>query len=338
MVKKALTHRERIEMCLGGERPDQVPVALWRHFPVDDQTPGGLAAACTNFQRMYDFDFLKVTPASSFCLRDWGVKDIWRGNTEGTRDYFNHVVNKPEDWEKLPILDPHKGALGAQLECLKLLKSEFGNDLPILQTIFSPLAQAKHLVAPDQLPIHIHRYPDALEIGLRRITETTQRFTEAALQTGISGLFYAVQHAQYGLLSAAEFVRFGKIFDLNVLETSQSAWFNLLHIHGDNLIFDQLLDYPVQALNWHDRQTPPSLSEAQSRFPGAVCGGLRQWDTMVLDDPVQILIEAKDAFAQTHGRRFILGTGCVLPITTPHGNLVAVLDAIRNTRVDQGPA
>ena len=28
----------------------------------------------------YDFDLVKVTPASSFCLRDWGAEDRWTGN------------------------------------------------------------------------------------------------------------------------------------------------------------------------------------------------------------------------------------------------------------------
>ena len=60
------THRERLQACLAGETPDRVPVALWRHFPVDDQSPETLAAATLHWQSVYDFDFVKVTPASSF--------------------------------------------------------------------------------------------------------------------------------------------------------------------------------------------------------------------------------------------------------------------------------
>ncbi len=31
------------------------------------------------------------------------------------------------------------------------------------------------------------------------------------------------------------------------------TWFNLLHVHGDkHLLFDQCLDYEVQAFNWED--------------------------------------------------------------------------------------
>ncbi len=38
-----MNYRERMENCLAAEDTDRPPVALWRHFPVDDQTPGGLA-------------------------------------------------------------------------------------------------------------------------------------------------------------------------------------------------------------------------------------------------------------------------------------------------------
>ena len=77
-----MNHRERLEACISGSKIDRPPVALWRHFPVDDQSPGRLAEATINFQKTYDFDLVKVTPASSFCTKDWGVDDEWRGATE----------------------------------------------------------------------------------------------------------------------------------------------------------------------------------------------------------------------------------------------------------------
>jgi uroporphyrinogen decarboxylase len=333
MAAQVINHRERIETCLSGQEPDRVPVALWRHFPVDDQTPGGLAAATAHFQREFDFDFIKVTPASSFCLRDWGITDTWQGNPEGTRDFQTWAIHSPDDWVKLPVLDPRQGALGAQLECLKLLQDEFGPGLPILQTIFSPLSQARHLVAPGELPTHIHKYPDLVAAGLQRVAETTVNFIEEVIKTGIAGIFFAVQAAQYAQFSLTEFQRFGKSFDFQVLEPAQKLWLNLLHLHGENLMFDDCLDYPVQIINWHDRQTPPTLSEAQSKFNGVVCGGIRQWETMVLGTPEDVLAEANDAFMQTDNRKFILGTGCVVPVTAPYGNILAARKSVENSIV-----
>lgn len=323
MAQSSLSHRARLEACLDGQAVDRPPVALWRHFPVDDQTPEGLAAAVTAFQQAFDFDLIKVTPASSFCLKDWGVDDRWAGNPEGTRDYTRRVVHHPEDWERLQPLDPALGTLGDQLTCLRLLAAEFSPQVPIIQTIFSPMSQAKNLAGPGDLLVHMRRNPDLLHAGLRRITETTIRFLEEAIQTGIDGVFYAVQHGQYGLLSTDEFTAFCRPYDLQVLEAARGLWLNLLHLHGEAVMFDQVMDYPVSIINWHDRQAPPTLAEAQALFRGVVCGGLRQWETMVLGTPDQVRAEATDAIQQTQGRRFILGTGCVLPTTAPLGNILA---------------
>jgi len=320
---KTITHRKRLETCISGERPDRTPVALWRHFPVDDQTPEGLAMAALNFQRTYDFDLVKYTPASSFCVKDWGSRDEWQGSSEGTRDYTHNVIQRPEDWIRLEVLDPYQGCLGAQLESLRILVRELGPDVPVIQTIFNPLSQAKNLVGKNRLVTHLRQFPNAVLGGLKIITETNRRFLEAVVETGVSGVFFAVQHAQYNLLSEDEYKAFGQVFDLQVLEPAKGLWLNMLHLHGEDVMFDQFLDYPIQIINWHDRETQPSLKEAHVRYPGVVCGGLRRQETIVLGTPDDVIAEAQDAVAQTDGIRFILGTGCVTPIVAPYGNIMA---------------
>lgn len=295
---------------------------------MDDQEPGSLAAATLAFQKSFDFDFVKVSPSSSFCLKDWGVDDEWVGSTEGTRDYTRRIIHEPEDWGKLPVLDPQNGYLGKQLECLGLLVAELGSETPVIQTIFNPLSQGKNLAGEQTLLTHLRRYPEAVKSGLEIIAESTRRFVEAAGKKGIAGIFYAVQHAQYGMLSVDEYQRFGRNFDLQVLQSAESFWLNVLHLHGDEVMFDQFLDYPIAVINWHDRETPPSLSEAQKRFEGVVCGGLGRWDPIIVGTSESVLKEANQAIQSTDGFRFILGTGCVVPIIAPYGNIMAARQAV----------
>jgi uroporphyrinogen decarboxylase len=96
----------------------------------------------------------------------------------------------------------------------------------------------------------------------------------------------------------------------------------MLHIHGEDIYFDQVLKYPVQIVNWHDRETPPSLAEAQKTFKGAVCGGLSR-ETLVYKTMQDVRKEKEDAIQQTGGRRLIVSTGCVVPVIAPHGNFMA---------------
>ncbi|MCS6992411.1 MAG: hypothetical protein NZP74_01125 [Anaerolineales bacterium] len=322
------THRQRIEACLSGDLLDRPPVALWRHFPVDDQHPDTLAAATLQWQATFDWDLVKVTPASSYCLKDWGAEDVWEGHPEGTRRYTRRVISSPEEWPQLPVLDADSPALAAQLRCLSILRAELGPDTPLVQTIFSPLSQAKNLAGEPTMLVHMRQKPDLLWRGLEIIAESTRRFIRAARTMGlIDGVFYAVQHAQAHLLTRDEFNEFGRAIDLSVLESARLLWCNILHIHGENIYFNALADYPVHIINWHDRDTAPSLGEAQTRTKAVLCGGLRR-ETLVFGTPNDILTEAQDALAQTGGRKLLLGTGCVVETIAPYGNLLTARKAM----------
>ncbi len=254
-----ISHRERLKACLQDDPAmDRLPIALWRHFPVDDQTPETLAAATLAFQLQYDFDLVKVTPASSFSLLDWGAEDVWEGNTEGTRRYTRRVVEKPQDWERLRVLDPRKAKhLAGQINCLKFIKNKLDPETPFIQTVFNPLAQAKNLAGGDTLIVHIRKYPEAVLKGLATIAQTTRQFVEACLETGIDGVFFANQHAQSGLLNLEEYIKFGLPNDLYILEPTHELWCNMLHLHGSSIYFELARKMPCQIVNWHDRETGP---------------------------------------------------------------------------------
>ena len=322
-----MSKRARLEATIAGQPVDRVAVALWRHWPVDDQRGEDLARSTLDFQRAFDFDFIKVTPSSNYCLAGWGAASRWVGNEEGTREWGPPVIQRPEDWTRLRVLDPGQGLLDEVRRALSIIGGEVKEEVPFIQTIFNPLAQAKNL-AGERLLADLRQHPDAVKAGLETITETSIRFIQAARKTGIAGIFLALQHATYGLLSEAEYRTFGRPYDLRILEAAGGLWFNLLHLHGTNVMFDAVADYPVQAINWHDQETPPSLREALGRFPGALVGGLRQWETMLRGDPDQVRAEVRAAIQETNGRRLVIGTGCVTPITAPAGNIRAAREAI----------
>ncbi len=322
------TRRERLQAAIEGEVADRPAVALWRHFPVDDQDPKALAEATVFFQRDFDFDFIKVSPASSFCLRDWGVEDVWRGSTEGTREYTQRVIHDLNDWRKLTILDPEAGALKDQLRCLELVRQAVGSEVPIIQTIFSPLAQAKNLAGQTVMFDHLHREPESVEEGLRVITQSVLAFIDSVRSLDIDGIFYAIQHASYEFFDQPSYARFGETYDQEILAVVEDFWFNVLHLHGDSIMYDLAERYPIQVVNWHDRETWPDLEEGKNRTAAAVCGGISR-EMVVLGDPQSIYREAKEAIDLVKGGRgLILGTGCVVPVIAPRVNIKAVRDAV----------
>jgi uroporphyrinogen decarboxylase len=160
--------------------------------------------------------------------------------------------------------------------------------------------------------------------GLKTIAASILRFLDAAKGTGISGIFYAIQHARYELLSPVEYQVFGRPFDEEILSAASDLWFNMVHIHGEaNIMFDLVADYPVQCVNWHDRDTGLTIAGGLEQVSGAVSGGVSRW-SLLKEDPQQALAEARQALQDCGGKRLMLGVGCVIMTNTPTRNIRAL--------------
>lgn len=322
-----MTHWERVRAAIKGEDVDRVPISLWKHWPVDDQTPEGLAAVTVSWQKAHDFDLVKFMPTGTYGIEDWDAETVYQPNYRGIRTVTKFGLTDTEQWPKLKQLDVTKGYLGNQIAALQLAAAELDNTVPILQTIFSPLTTARKL-AGERVFTDLRLQPEILKEGLQIIAETTVRFALESIRAGAHGMFFASQCDTYQLLNEAEHKEFGEYYDLIVLNAVQKeAELNMVHAHGEDIMFDLLAGYPAQMMNWHDRLTRPTLSEAQKRFSGLLVGGISEWQTL-LDGPVDaIRAEVKDAIAQTGGRRLMVGPGCVIPGHVPVTHIRAAIQA-----------
>lgn len=326
-----MDHWTRIETAIAGGRADRVPVALWRHFPLDDQDPGRLAELTLKYQRDWDCDLVKFMPSGTYSVEDWGAKSVYEPVFNGARSISVPGVRRAEDWPRLPRLDPTKGVFGAQNEALARVAKELRGSAPILQTVFSPLTTARKL-AGEALLEHLRSAPEAVEAGLRVITDTSIDFALAALEAGAHGFFFATQLATTDVLTEEEYRRFGVRFDLEFFSSVQKKTkLNMLHIHGENVMFDLLADYPVEMVNWHDRLTPPTLKQALAKFKGALVGGVEERELLVSGGEAAVRAQVRDAIAQTGGRRLVVGPGCVAAIAAPERNIRAVFEEARRT-------
>jgi len=318
-----MTKRERVKAAMAGQAADRVPVAFWRHWPGDDQDPVSLAEAALHYQARFDWDFIKLTPSHAYCVEDYGIRHAYRGNPLGIREHLERAVKQPEDWDRLEPLDVRKGAFGRQLECLRMVVDKRPADTPILQTVFNPLAMAFYLSGDESGLVRMRREPERLLRAVAALTETCARFSRAAIAEGADGIFFATRHASYDIMSEDEYRRFGQPGDLAVLQAAKDGWCHIVHLHGQHPMFDLVATYPVTGLNWHDRTAIPSLAEGAKKFPGAVVGGIEQFQVLHYGTPADVEAQARDAIVQTQGKRLIIGAGCTFPITVSERNLLA---------------
>jgi uroporphyrinogen decarboxylase len=324
-----MTKRERVLAAVARRPVDRPPVAFWRHVPEVDHTAEGLAQAMLDFHRRWDLDLIKVMSSGVYCVEDWGCTVAYRGAPSGAKQCTEHAVRARGDWARITPLDPGAGALGRELDAVRRIRKGRPDDAPILHTVFSPLTIARKL-AGDRLRDDLRADEAAVRPALEAITATMVRYARAAVEAGADGVFFATQAGSPEFITPEENARWGAPYARRVLEAGRGdAAVSLLHIHGKDIYFDQLTALPVNAVNWHDRLTPPSLREATRRCAGAVVGGLGESTTLRRGPVDAIAGEVRDAIRQTEGVGLIVGPGCVVPLDVPDAHLTAVVDTVR---------
>ena len=326
-----MNKRERLSKAIAGEATDRLPTALWRYWPGDDQRAADLARSTVEFQQTYDWDFVKITPAESYCVTDYGVQDEWLGDTDGTRRITRRAVTRSLDWTELRPLDPTRGTMGRQTDAIRLISDGLRHDdAPIIQTILSPLSQAGLIGGNDLLIRHIRQHPDRVQTALNALTESTLRFLDTIKKLTVDGIYYSSQHASLDILTEEEYRIFGLPYDKKILESMpEKWWFNLLHLPGKAPMFKLCSQLPTQGINWNDQESEPDLAQAKLQFNGAVCGGLLREQHLQYGTPANIREQIRLAATHTNNRRLILSAECALFVTTPLSNMRALRDTVR---------
>ena len=325
-----MTPRERTMAALRGEPVDRVPRSFWLHNFATENSAAGLTGETMRLAETFRWDFLKPQSRAQCFAEMWGL--TYRPSTERATPYT--VTHEPlataDDVARLRPVDPHRGALGEQLEALKAIRARVGPDVPIIWTIFSPLMVLPFLVrgGEPQAFALLRADATAVERGLGAIAETLTAYARACLAAGADGLFYATNVATRALTTAEECRRFQRPFDRAILAAVEGAPFNLLHVCGDDVLFDEFVDYPVTAFSWATVPGNPSLKEAQRRTGRAVVGGMPAKPHIATMTADALVARATAAVAEMTGRWLLLGPDCSINPDTPEALLHAVTERV----------
>jgi uroporphyrinogen decarboxylase len=325
---------ERVRAALRGEPLDRPPYSFWTHLPGVDLDWRRIADETAAFQRRFDLDFVKSMPNGFYCIEDWGAQLDFSGIAAGgTGRVTASPIAAAEDWKSLAHLDVASGAYGRELDHLQRLVGHLGASVPVLATVFSPLTIAAKLSC-DAHRAHLERSPELVVAGLERITAVTCAFVRKAIERGCAGMFFALQEATYAAFSPADYARFGEPFDRRVIAAAASAggWFNVLHAHGENILFDQLARYDITALNWHIGETAPSI--AQYRESGGakpIVGGLRRAN-LTRRDRDAVAADIRQSLGESNNRGLLLSPACVIRHPVDEAMLQWTAQAIRDYR------
>ena len=303
-----MTSRERVWAALEGRAVDRPPVSFWGHVYHRESSAAELAEATLESWREYRWDWVKLNPRKHYHVEPWGVRYRYPGVPDVKPVLESWPVHAPADWARIAPEPPAAGALGEQIEAVRLLRRALPAEVPLIETVFTPLAVL--------------------------VTATYEPFVRELLRAGADGIYFAtVDWASADLLTPAQLRAWARPYDLRVLTAAAGAPFNVLHVcKRRNLLFE-VGDYPVAAFSWATTDpTNPTLREALGRLGPAVMGGISQDGALQAKGPGAVRAEYAAALAETAGRRWLVAPGCSIPPGTPPENLRAVRDAVASTR------
>ncbi|HEY3992994.1 MAG TPA: uroporphyrinogen decarboxylase family protein [Ktedonobacteraceae bacterium] len=298
-----MTAGERVRAALAGAHVDRVPLVFWHHFRPAGS--GERLAQLTKefFHDTFDLDIVKIMPDLPYPERGRQVA--------------------ASDLRALPRLGLETPIFQEQLICIRSLRAQLGEDYPIILTIFSPLTYAMRWIGRENVVEAARQDPESFAQGLSILAENLRGLLAAAIDAGASGIFFSCMGATNKHFTRAEYAHLGRPYDLQALAGTSKGWLNIVHIHadpeqeGDEIYFEDFVDYPVQAISWSDRLTGPELSEALTLTDKCLMGGLSERGPLTHGSEGEIENEILGAVAQTKGRRLILANGCSIPDDNP---------------------
>ncbi len=331
-MELALSRRDRVMATVAGDAVDRPPVTFWGHFYDRESTARDLAEATLDFRARHDWDFVKLNPRASYHGEGWGLAYRYDGDPLHKPQRTDYPIHDAKDFAKIRALPGDAGALGEQLEAIRLVRKGLPDDVLLVETVFSPLAVLADLCENTEALQRLRKEDTAGALGaLRAVTETFERFVPMALAAGADGIYYAtVEWATSDRgWSAADYRAFATPYDLALLERARGAEFNMLHVCRPRNFLAALADYPVAAFSWATTDEGNlSLADALAILPGAVVGGLGIEDALVAQDDRLALTQLETASRQTRGRRWIVAPGCSILPHTPPERLEAVRRAV----------
>ncbi|MBG0777241.1 MAG: uroporphyrinogen decarboxylase [Desulfovibrionaceae bacterium] len=325
-----MTRTERVRAALAKQDVDRIPISIWLHYSHLDQDPRSLAEEQVRAARKFDYDFIKLMPFGLYSVQDWGprLKMFCQKGHPPIVDRF--AIDTPEDWLAVKELPGTYGAWGSQVTLAKHVRRLVGDEIPFIQTIFSPLTSARKL-GGERIFEDMKNCPEALHAALEAITRTTVSFIRENLAAGVSGFFFATQNAVSTEISPEAYEEFGAAYDLRLFEAfAGQTWLDVIHIHGENVMFKRVAEYPGNCINWHDRWGGPSMDKARALTDKCLLGGLNERDVLHTVDTDAVQAHVAEAVAMAGRTGLMIGPGCVADPATPEANFFAARMALEN--------
>ena len=290
-----MNKRERFMAAIEGGAIDSPHCTAWIHFGTDRLGGTKHAQRHARFVRDNDWDICKV------------VNDFRYPAPEGMQ-----TLTSAADMRRYGRAPMSSENFVEELKCVRLLRAEFGPDMPIMITAFDPFQQVLRRVGYARAPL-VFANQDAALMMLNAVCDSMCEYMRLVREAGCDAVFFSVNSAicppQTRGVSEEVFRTFLRPFEIRMLEAMAGV-----------------LDYPMEAVSGSDRLAGnPSLGELRAMTGKCLMGGVNEVAITERSLP-ELREEIFDCTRQIGREKFILSPGCTMPTQTPWYLVRAIRD------------
>lgn len=342
---KKYTKRERLNMVLEGKLADRPPITAYRHFPMKERRPEDLAKTVLDWQEKYDWDIVKMHPAATYMQEVWGDEFDYDNYKEEI--FPTKIKDGAKNQGDLSIFTKktaEEPVLQDAIKTIKLIKDGLKEDVPILQTLFTPLMTISSVLNFPMVRRHFPADPkdngifDLFENRSDEVLEALENITDTYIdywramreETNIDGIFLAgISWAREGYMEYSQWEKYVAYFDKKVAEAvKKDGGIVMYHTCGITSNPQRFEDFPIDILHWDQGAQNPSIKESQE-FLGDITpmGGV---DEMIFGTNAEDEIRRQTQVAVEENKDipFILAPYCSISIHSTDAEVRAFRDNV----------
>ncbi len=335
-----LSALERDQLYGKGEPVDRIPCVLDTGETMAPMIGLSIAEYYHSSEKMLE---LELYLHDNFHSDGAGLSTTLRGMAEamGTEIAYSdsniaqvkrNAIESLNDVDKLRLVDVDKdGRLPIILKGLEMVKAALGETVPIGGTVTGPFTIAAMLVGTSKLLKGTVKQPEKVHQLMDLVTENNNRYIARLIDMGV-GIGFADPVSSSSILHEEQYREFSlPYFKRNVDFIKSKGAGCGLHICGKSRILWE--DLNTTGIGTFGLDNVEDLEEAKEVLGPHMCiqGNVPPVDVMRLGTPQDVLRSARECIRKAYDspNRFVLTSGCQMPVGTPPENMTALMDAAR---------
>ncbi len=349
----SLTSRQRVLRAIRGQPTDCVAVAPYMYdvavvaagvslldFYTDPQV---MTQAQLILHELLDQDVICVGADNYYIAEGFGCQT--------TRDeqelpaLVKPAFDSLQDVFAATPLDPlTDGRMPIMLDAIRRVRAAVGDSVAIRSPGTGPFALASYFVGSQQWLYEIGMIEAGLDAtqeaavhhALDVVAETLIRFGKACWDAGADIIHCGDSLASCDMISPRTYQRFAFPYEQRVFQAWKAHGItgSVLHICGNSTkVLEQYADTGADVVEI-DNMVDLSVARDKIGKRVALMGNVHTVNDLLSGTPESVRAAAQRCIEQAgRGRRFILGSGCIVPRHTPLDNLRAMVRVARETPV-----